>query len=875
MPGGGSVNVGLPDSISLDGTWDFVPGDDPSGPSAPIEVPGVWEAAGYPDLDGGAWYRRTFELAETEGRWTLAFGAVMDEAEVFVNGIRVGAHKGAFTPFRLDITEAVRRGSNDLAVHVHDIARTDPRHAMSAHGKQGWMNHVFPSPPSLYMTYGGIWQSVTLERHGEVRIEDIWIDSDPDDLTVEIEMAGSDGVLAELNLSLLGATIVRSIRLEGGSAVVRVAIGPVDAARWSPSSPVMHDAHVSVRVEGHVSDARRSAFGLRTVRMSREGLVVNEQLVKIKSALVQGFRADTLYAEGSRDAIAAEVLAAKDAGLNMLRLHIKAFDPRYLTVCDEVGMLVHCDIPVAEPIAHDALAADGALAEAAADAARAQVRRDRNHPSIILWSAMNELGAEALESRKTRGYEGFARRLHETVSSVDPTRPVIENDWIEPDPEEVFLSPVLTAHWYGRLSASYLATLRAKAEQWAGGDRPLFVSEFGDWGLPELDDERDEFWAYGSSLAGGIRSSAWPGEVDAFVEGTHRYQGLADRLQIELFRTTPGVVGWCVTELTDVPQEFNGLLDLDRNPKNAAMVEIARATQPLLPVIRRTSWTAAAGTTFEDEVVLVNDGPGLADCRLRLRVGASEVDIPVGVVEADSISAPVRFCVRVPDESGVAALEVVVLDGSHERSANCYPLHVVRSPERLGRVVVVGDGGLQRALASLGAEISTDGDTLLVVGENRLDLAAAERIDGRLREGGDVLVLAQTPAVAKVIPLPAAMSALATGWGSTPFVFTTDAGRIGSLPAQTVLSTEILEVTPDSVWTALGGPGTHVETVVGVFKPFPHQVVGTAVGRLRVHEGTLTVCQLPLTGLARAGNPLARALLGDIVVYANAPLEVS
>lgn len=869
------MSAALPTSISLDGTWDFVPGADPNRAAVPIEVPSLWEAAGFIDLDGEAWYRRTFSLDAVGGRWTLEFGAVMDEAEVFLNGLCVGAHTGAFTPFAIDVTDAVRAGTNYLDVRVQDIERSDPRHATSAHGKQGWMNHVFPSPPSLYMTYGGIWQSVGLKQHGDVRIDDVWVNSRPSDLVVEVELNGIPGVVAEVETALLGRAITRSVRFERSDASLSIEIGPVEAAHWSPESPALHDAQVTVRVAGRSSDVRRCRFGLRTVAMTRAGLLVDGRQVKIKSALVQGFRPDTLYAEGSRDEIAAEVLAAKDAGLNMLRLHIKAFDPRYFEVCDELGMLVHCDIPVAEPIAHALLASDGPLADAAAQAARAQVRRDRNHPSIVLWSAMNELGAEALETRKTRGYEGFARHLHEEVSSADPTRPVIENDWIEPDPEEVFCSPVLTAHWYGRLSSSYLATLREKTERWARQERPLFISEFGDWGLPELDVSREDFWAYGRSLAATIDESGWCGDIESFVEGTQGYQGIADRLQIEIFRSTPGVIGWCVTELTDVPQEFNGLLDLERRPKNPAVVEIARATQPVIPVIRRTGWTVAVGSTFEDGVVVVNDGPRIADCRLRLRVGAEEVDVPVGVVEADSITDPVAVRLRAPDEPGTVALEVLVYDGEAERARNTYPLHVVGVPQRLWRLGVAADDAFKRTLCSLGAEISGEVEDLLVVGEGGLDGATAKIVDGRLRSGGDVVIFAQAVEAAALLPVRAEMTDLVTEWGSTPFLFTTAASGIASLPAQALLTTEILEATPTAVWTSLGDSNTQVELILGVLKPYPAPVTGTVVGRLRVHGGTLTLCQLPLAEAATAGHALALSLVGDVIGYAQAPLEVS
>jgi hypothetical protein len=86
--------------------------------------------------------------------------------------------------------------------------------------------------------------------------------------------------------------------------------------------------------------------------------------------------------------------------------------------------------------------------------------------------------------RDRPGYEGFARRVAGAVRAADPTRPLIENDWVEPDPGWVFTTPVLTAHWYGRLHAAWLAELDAKARRWTGLGRPLFVTEFGDWGLP-------------------------------------------------------------------------------------------------------------------------------------------------------------------------------------------------------------------------------------------------------------------------------------------------------------------------------------------------------------------------------------------------------
>src|SRR5215217_9203564 len=165
---------------SLDGVWDFFPGDYDLAELVdlvpePIHVPGLWEAQGWLDLDGVAWYRQTFDLSDTSGHWTLRFDAVMDRAEVHLNGMAIGAHDQAFTPFELDITAALHPGENVLAVRVFDPSLADADHRRMAHGKQGWANHVFPSRPSLYMTYGGIWQGVTLRRHGPVAVADVFV----------------------------------------------------------------------------------------------------------------------------------------------------------------------------------------------------------------------------------------------------------------------------------------------------------------------------------------------------------------------------------------------------------------------------------------------------------------------------------------------------------------------------------------------------------------------------------------------------------------------------------------------------------------------------------------------------------------------------
>jgi hypothetical protein len=858
-----------PSRINIDGQWGFVPGDHPLDEitaiaTATIEVPGLWEAAGYPHLDGPAWYRRTFYIDDPAGCWTLHFGAVMDEADVFLNDEPIGSHVGAFTPFDLDVTGRVRAGENELLVRVIDYPSGDPRHLQSAHGKQGWMNDYFPSPPSLYMNFGGIWQSVELERHGPAYVNDIFVNSDPDDLVVDVNVRALDDINTQVTIDVLGHHLTRSVE-EGTDGVVRFSIGAVDDDRWSPESPALHWAHVVAEVGGVVSHTRQARFGLRAIRLTETGLQLNGRRTPIRSALVQGFRADTLYAEGSDRSIEAEILAAREAGFNMLRLHIKAFDPRYLDLCDELGMLVHCDIPVAEPIAHDELDSDGVVAGRCAQATAEQVRRDRNHPSIVLWSAMNELGVDDLASRRTAGYEGFVRRLYGAIAVLDPTRPIIENDWTEPDPEFVFCSPILTAHWYGRLTAAYLRDLTAKTRRWADVGRPLFVSEFGDWGLPDLGPGvgSETFWDYREPLREVIRASYWCGTPDEFVTGTQRYQGIADRLQIEIFRSTPGVMGWCLTELTDVPQEFNGVLDLLRKPKDAAVVEVSRASQPVLPIVLRTSWSAEAGAVLHEDVLIVNDGPAVDDVELHTKLGASETTTIVGPLPEGSVTRVDAVQLDVPETIGSMEIELSVRHGETLIGENRYPIQIVDLTGVDLRVATLGDSIVESVITRAGATVADlDSCDVFVVGEGMLDISSAALVSEHLRTGGAVLVLAQDAEAAQWLPIDAQIEDLATEWGSTPFVFTTGSNGLASLPVNTVLTTEILEVAPNAVLTSITGL---TDAFVGVVKPPPGPIVGAVVGQAQVSSGVLTFCQLSLIEAATRLDPLARALVGDLL----------
>jgi hypothetical protein len=858
---------------SLDGTWEFRPGSRDAD-AVPIEVPGLWEAQGHLELDGEAWYRRCFDLDGTGGWWTLTFGAVMDVAEVWLNGVRVADHDCPFTPFSADVTDVLRDGENELVVRVVDTPLDDPEHIRQPHGKQGWANNHFPSRPSLYMTYGGIWLPVTLRRHGPVVVEDVFVNADPDDLRVTVEVRNLSRAAADatLGVRLVGAVHERRLRLApGATETVEVVVGPTVAARWSPAAPSLHTAVVDLRLGDDVtSDTRTARFGLRTVRIDGTRILLNGEPYRMKSVLVQGFRADVLYAEGSREQIEAEVRAAAAMGFNTLRLHIKAFDPVYLDVCDELGMLLECDLPVAEPIAHDEMGADTELTKHCVRAIQEQVRRDRNHPSIVLWAAMNELTLDREGAHYWDSYEAFARTLYAAVVDCDPTRPCIENEWVEPEPERVFCSPVLTAHWYGRLHSEYLAKIEAESARWADVGMPLYVTEYGDWGLPQMRALPDApFWDTHDVYATGLAASLWPGTLARFVVETQRYQGLSDRLQTEVFRRHDHLGGYCLTELTDVPHELNGLLDLHRNPKPLAVAEVARANQAVLPMLLLESLVVARGGRVTAPLHVANDGPALHDVRVDVRFADAGTTVRLPDLDAHRAARHGDVDVEVPDVPGNHDLVLRLFSRGAFVAENRYPMHVVDPPGAPYDVSVVGDGPTADALRAVGARVGGGGPVFVAEAGLRPEVTAGLR--AVLAEGGTVVVLAQPAEAAAAYPVEAELAEVETVWGSTVFHFTTDEGSLPSLPRRAVLVAEDSTIQARSIVVRLGRDAWPDPPEVVAYKPAPNAVTGRIVGSYRVGPGRLVVCQYRLVAPALRGDAAALAVLSDLVRWAADP----
>ncbi len=280
---------------------------------------------------------------------------------------------------------------------------------------------------------------------------------------------------------------------------------------------------------------------------------------------------------------------AKHLGLNTLRCHIKVPDPRYYEVADRFGLLVWTEVP---NVGSFTAASAGRMRETL----QGILRRDRNHPSIIAWTLINEdWGTRLVENAEHRAW---LKESYDWLKAEDPTRLVVDNSACFPN---FHVKTDLNDYHYYRsvperrqewddITAQFAAgadwTYSPLGDAERQGDEPLIVSEFGVWGLPDPAKLRDadgnepdwfetgSVWGDGVALPRGVekRFAALDpartfGSFTSFVEAAQWYQFMNLRYQIEEMRRYPSIMGYVITELTDVHWESNGLLDMERNPR--------------------------------------------------------------------------------------------------------------------------------------------------------------------------------------------------------------------------------------------------------------------------------------------------------------------
>lgn len=408
-------------TVSLPHDWSIedLPPEEPttgerSGPFDSSALGGG--AVGY-TVGGVGWYRLAFRLAPAwEGKQvTILFDGVYMNAQVWLNGVRLGAHPYGYTAFSYDLTPALRfDGPNVLAVRVDSSGKTSRWYCGSGIYRHVWLT----ATASVAVPQWGVSVTTPQVSAGAATVEVETQACNAGDQEIE-------GTLTARIVSPAGevvATVETALRLAADVAERFIQEAQVPApALWSPDSPALYTLVSALAVGGAVVDEVTTVFGIRSICMSAEtGLVLNGQPLKLRGG-------DVHHDNGPLGACAYDraeerrVGLLKAHGFNAIRTSHNPPSPAFLDACDRLGMLVmdeafDCWQKRKNPQDYHRYFDEWWQRDMAA-----MILRDRNHPCVFAWS----IGNEVVEQERGDSHGArLAAMLAAYARSLDPTRAV-------------------------------------------------------------------------------------------------------------------------------------------------------------------------------------------------------------------------------------------------------------------------------------------------------------------------------------------------------------------------------------------------------------------------------------------------------------------
>jgi beta-glucuronidase len=391
----------------------------------PIAVPASWNDQFEDGRDylGPAWYQTYFDLPWNwqDKRIFVRFGSVNYLAEVWLNGSNLGGHEGGHLPFEFDITTLVKPQGNCLVVHVDGELAYDrvPPGNVTGEAIDFFSNHTgnYPQAQFDFFPFCGIQRPVLLYATPLQALQDI---------TVVTDLAGSEGKVrvraqkydqteasARFYLSGHGLELSAEERFSGDTAEALIPVP--DAALWSPAAPNLYELRVELRQAGVVLDAYTLPIGIRTVEVVGDKLLLNGQPIYLT-----GFGRHEDFPVVGRGllppVIVKDYALMQWIGANSFRTSHYPYSEQMLALADRLGFLVIAETPaVGLYFREDGLER---RRELCSQYVRELVVRDKNHPSVIMWSIANEPHSKPPEAKP------FFRQLYDEAHELDATRPV-------------------------------------------------------------------------------------------------------------------------------------------------------------------------------------------------------------------------------------------------------------------------------------------------------------------------------------------------------------------------------------------------------------------------------------------------------------------
>lgn len=575
------------------------------------------------------WMQREIEIPEqwSSGRIFLCFDAVTFHTIVYLDGEYLGENWDGHLPFEYDITDRVLPGRQHTLTVGAESAKLHRLYKGlldAPHGSFWGLHHV------------GIWQDVRLEQRPSLRIEDVWVRTSVSDataavrITVQNDTEADAGTQASFTIhEASGGKRVKGPHLaaievpRGSTAEQEWVLSWPEARYWSPEDPFLYRVEVELAAAADQIDHASERFGFREFRIEGSRFLLN--------GIPRRLRGDAWHWMGIPYQSPAYARCwyeqMRSMGLDTVRLHAQVYPEFYLDLADEVGILV---------IDETSLWGSGkdtsytpVLWQRMREHLSRLVRRDRNHPSVVLWSLANEVLAghysllvnEGIDDGLTEAmYLREMTALKKRVSVLDGTRPVLADG----DSDGFGLFPIISYHYVGPQSGDSL-------QAWRSANRVVSVGECGAM-----------HYTTPPGVASWVGPSAF-GSYEGFLEGLARdLSRLLENYRLWVAHICPFNLVWYGLE----PLVFSGEPIAYADPSesgpqparlgpyvstlnpgydaalpvsivNPVGEAIRRELRPVRMVVMEKDTVFFGGSTVSREVYVINDVPREAEYRLQ------------------------------------------------------------------------------------------------------------------------------------------------------------------------------------------------------------------------------------------------------------------
>ena len=424
--------------------------------------------------EGAIWYYKSFdyESKNNTNRQFIHFGAVNYEADVYLNGKKLGKHKGGFTPFNYEITGKLNPTGNFVILKVDNTRRLEE----------------VPTINTDWWNYGGITRDVRIVEVQETFIQDYYIQlaSNEEEIEVVVTLNGPNKSKQNITIDIPGANIQASATSDG-EGTAKTVIKAKDLKLWSPESPFLYEVSISLNGE-----KLNDKIGFRTLKTEGPDILVNGKPVFLRGISIHeenSIRGGRAYSEND-----ARLLLgwAKELGCNFVRLAHYPHNENMTRVADEMGIMVWSEVPVYWTIQWKN--------EETFNNAKSQLSdmiiRDKNRASVIIWSVANET---PISPERT----AFLIKMIQTANEMDPIRLVssalerhtktsTQNTQIIDDPLQEYVDIIAFNQYIGWYDGrpEKLKTAEFDIQY----NKPIVVSEFGAGALQGLHGSKDALW---------------------------------------------------------------------------------------------------------------------------------------------------------------------------------------------------------------------------------------------------------------------------------------------------------------------------------------------------------------------------------------------